>query len=149
MEAAQMWPSPRSSGEGRFRASLAAILALRRAYSSSRCSVQNPSIHSSTGSTVARTALGMRNASACLVPELLARLLVTLSLLSVVATPGQHVSSKPPHPVGSNSWRATSNLGYLPPPNTPWPEGTSPDLLREDRLCRPCLGTSKPREAYA
>src|ERR1700704_4195191 len=90
MEAAQMRPSPRSSGEGRLRASLAAILALRRAYSSSRCSVQNPSIHSSTGSTVARTALGMRNASACLVPELLARLLVTLSLLSVVAAPGQH-----------------------------------------------------------
>jgi len=68
-----MRPSPRSSGEGRFRASLAAILALRRAYSSSRCSVQNPSIHSSTGSIVARMALGMRNASACLVPGLLAR----------------------------------------------------------------------------
>ena len=54
-----------------------------------------------------------------------------------------------PHSVGSNSWRATSNPGYLPPPNTPWPEGTSLDLLREDLPCRPCPGTSKPREAYA
>jgi hypothetical protein len=45
------------------------------------------------------------------------------------------VSSKPPHnSVGPNSWRATSNPGYLPPPNTPWPEGTSLDLLREDPL---------------
>src|SRR3981081_2958231 len=111
MEAAQMRPPPRSRGEGRFRASLAAILALRRAYSSSRCSVQNPSIHSSTGSTVARTALGMRNASACLVPELLARLLVTLSLLSVVAAPGAARTCWPRiTPMGFDSHR------YLGPP---------------------------------
>src|SRR5439155_25751055 len=110
-------------------------------------SVQNPSIHSSTGSTVACTALGMRNASACLVPGLPARLLVTLSLLSVVAAPGQHEHADPeshqwdliltdtwdPRNIAKISFRLVG-LVLLPSP------ATSRQCLSGRRPSTPCPG---------
>src|SRR6266511_4549713 len=64
MPAAQMRRSPRSSGDGRLRASLAASLSHSRAYSASRCWVQNARVIAVISLKTGRTAAGSLGISA-------------------------------------------------------------------------------------